>query len=160
MELQIFQQAHLRYLAKGEPNASGSSSVFFELNGQPRTIEIQNTDAEGRLVLADALTFTEKKFKPKFIVDLATLTGAIIVSLGSEYAGLFSNDDKLSKQLIDAGENENATEVLESISSRDKIDTSRDKDPLIVAPGAKVIDSTNMSLSKVINFIIGEINND
>jgi len=69
-----------------------------------KTIEVLNTDAEGRLVLADALTFTEKKFKPKFMVDLATLTGAIIVSLGSEYAGLFSNDDKLSKQLLEAGE--------------------------------------------------------
>jgi len=69
-----------------------------------KTIEILNTDAEGRLVLADALTYTEKKFKPKFIVDLATLTGAIIVCLGSEYAGLFSNDDNLSKQIIKAGE--------------------------------------------------------
>jgi len=69
-----------------------------------KTIEILNTDAEGRLVLADALTFTEKKFKPKFMIDLATLTGAIIVSLGSEYAGLFSNDDKLSKQILDVGE--------------------------------------------------------
>ena len=59
---------------------------------------------KGRLVLADALTYTEEKFKPKFIVDLATLTGAIIVSFGSEYAGLFSNDDKLSNQLIEAGE--------------------------------------------------------
>ena len=69
-----------------------------------KTIEVLNTDAEGRLVLADALTYTEKKYKPKFIVDLATLTGAIIVCLGSEYAGLFSNDDKLSKQIINAGE--------------------------------------------------------
>ena len=69
-----------------------------------KTIEVLNTDAEGRLVLADALTFTEKKFKPKFIVDLATLTGAIIVCLGSEYAGLFSNDDNLSKQILNAGE--------------------------------------------------------
>ncbi len=69
-----------------------------------KTVEVLNTDAEGRLVLADALTFTEKKFKPKFIVDLATLTGAIIVSLGSEYAGLFSNDDKLSNQLAQSGE--------------------------------------------------------
>ena len=69
-----------------------------------KTIEVLNTDAEGRLVLADALTYTEKKFQPKFIVDLATLTGAIIVSLGSEYAGLFSNDDKLSKNLIKAGQ--------------------------------------------------------
>ena len=70
-----------------------------------KTVEVLNTDAEGRLVLADALTYTEEKFKPKLIVDLATLTGAIIVSLGSEYAGLFSNDDKLSNQLINAGEN-------------------------------------------------------
>ena len=72
-----------------------------------KTIEVLNTDAEGRLVLADALTYTEKKFKPKFIIDLATLTGAIIVSLGSEYAGLFSNDDKLSKQIINAGKKVN-----------------------------------------------------
>ena len=70
-----------------------------------KTVEVLNTDAEGRLVLADALTYTEKKFKPKFIVDLATLTGAIIVSLGSEYAGLFSNNDKLSDQLIESGKN-------------------------------------------------------
>ena len=69
-----------------------------------KTIEVLNTDAEGRLVLADALTYTEKKFKPKFIIDLATLTGAIIVCLGSEYAGLFSNDDNLSKQILNAGE--------------------------------------------------------
>ena len=68
-----------------------------------KTIEVLNTDAEGRLVLADALTYTEKKFKPKLIVDLATLTGAIIVSLGSEYAGLFSNNDDLSKKIIKAG---------------------------------------------------------
>ena len=69
-----------------------------------KTVEVLNTDAEGRLVLADALTYTEKKFKPEFIIDLATLTGAIIVSLGSEYAGLFSNSDKLSDQIINAGE--------------------------------------------------------
>jgi leucyl aminopeptidase len=68
-----------------------------------KTIEVLNTDAEGRLVLADALTFTEKKFKPKFMIDLATLTGAIIVSLGSEYAGLFSNNDELSKKILNAG---------------------------------------------------------
>ena len=65
-----------------------------------KTIEVLNTDAEGRLVLADAITFTEKKFKPNFIIDLATLTGAIVVALGSEYAGLFSNSDKISKQII------------------------------------------------------------
>ena len=83
-------------------NAQRPGDIVKSYSG--KTIEILNTDAEGRLVLADALTFTEKKFKPKLIVDLATLTGAIIVSLGSEYAGLFSNDDKLSKQLLEAGE--------------------------------------------------------
>ena len=83
-------------------NAQRPGDIVKSYSG--KTIEILNTDAEGRLVLADALTFTEKKFKPKFIIDLATLTGAIIVCLGSEYAGLFSNDDKLSKQLFEAGE--------------------------------------------------------
>ena len=83
-------------------NAQRPGDIVKSYSG--KTIEILNTDAEGRLVLADALTFTERKFKPKFMVDLATLTGAIIVSLGSEYAGLFSNDDKLSKQLLNAGE--------------------------------------------------------
>jgi leucyl aminopeptidase len=82
-------------------NAQRPGDIVKSYSG--KTIEILNTDAEGRLVLADALTFTEKKFKPKFMVDLATLTGAIIVSLGSEYAGLFSNNDKLSKQLLTAG---------------------------------------------------------
>ena len=72
-----------------------------------KTIEILNTDAEGRLVLADALSFTEKKYKPKFIIDLATLTGAIIISLGEEYAGLFSNNDELSKNIFKASENVN-----------------------------------------------------
>ena len=83
-------------------NAQRPGDIVKSYSG--KTVEILNTDAEGRLVLADALTFTEEKFKPKFIVDLATLTGAIIVSLGSEYAGLFSNDDKLSQQLIKSGE--------------------------------------------------------
>ena len=83
-------------------NAQRPGDIVKSYSG--KTIEVLNTDAEGRLVLADALTFTEKKFKPNFIVDLATLTGAIIVSLGSEYAGLFSNDDKLSKQIFKAGE--------------------------------------------------------
>jgi leucyl aminopeptidase len=83
-------------------NAQRPGDIVKSYSG--KTIEILNTDAEGRLVLADALTFTEKKFKPKFMIDLATLTGAIIVSLGSEYAGLFSNDDKLSNQLIKAGD--------------------------------------------------------
>ncbi len=83
-------------------NAQRPGDIVKSYSG--KTIEILNTDAEGRLVLADALTFTEKKYKPKFIVDLATLTGAIIVCLGSEYAGLFSNNDKLSKEIFYAGE--------------------------------------------------------
>ena len=82
-------------------NAQRPGDIVKSYSG--KTIEVLNTDAEGRLVLADAITFTEKKFKPNLIIDLATLTGAIIVSLGSEYAGLFSNDDKLSKQIFDAG---------------------------------------------------------
>jgi leucyl aminopeptidase len=82
-------------------NAQRPGDIVKSYSG--KTVEILNTDAEGRLVLADALTYTEKKFKPKFMVDLATLTGAIIVSLGSEYAGLFSNDDKLSKELTEVG---------------------------------------------------------
>ena len=82
-------------------NAQRPGDIVKSFSG--KTIEVLNTDAEGRLVLADALTFTEKKFKPKFIIDLATLTGAIIVALGSEHAGLFSNNDKLSEQLHNAG---------------------------------------------------------
>ena len=82
-------------------NAQRPGDIVKSYSG--KTIEVLNTDAEGRLVLADALTYTERKFKPEFIIDLATLTGAIIVSLGSEYAGLFSNNDKLSKQIFESG---------------------------------------------------------
>jgi leucyl aminopeptidase len=72
------------------------------MSGQ--TIEVLNTDAEGRLVLADVLWYAQDRFKPRLIVDLATLTGAIIVALGKEYAGLFSNDDRLAGELSAAGE--------------------------------------------------------
>ena len=82
-------------------NAQRPGDIVKSYSG--KTIEVLNTDAEGRLVLADALTLTENKFKPKFIIDLATLTGAIIVALGSEHAGLFSNDDKLSNELHKTG---------------------------------------------------------
>ena len=82
-------------------NAQRPGDIVKSYSG--KTIEVLNTDAEGRLVLADALTFTEEKFKPKFIIDLATLTGAIIVALGSEHAGLFSNDNKLSDELHKSG---------------------------------------------------------
>jgi leucyl aminopeptidase len=83
-------------------NAQRPSDVVTSMSGQ--TIEVLNTDAEGRLVLADALWYCQDRFKPKFMVNLATLTGAIVVSFGSLFAGLFSNDDKLSKKLIEAGE--------------------------------------------------------
>ncbi|MEE1561889.1 MAG: leucyl aminopeptidase, partial [Alphaproteobacteria bacterium] len=66
--------------------------------------EVLNTDAEGRLVLADVLWYCQKRFKPRLMVDLATLTGAIIVALGTEIAGLFSNDDDLAEHLTEAGE--------------------------------------------------------
>jgi leucyl aminopeptidase len=83
-------------------NAQRPGDIVKSYSG--KTIEILNTDAEGRLVLSDALSFTEKKFKPKFIIDLATLTGAIIVSLGGEYAGLFSNNDTLSNKIFEVSE--------------------------------------------------------
>ena len=75
--------------------------VVSSMSGQ--TIEVINTDAEGRLVLADCLWYTQDKYKPKFIIDLATLTGAMLVALGQDYAGIFSNDDTLCAQLSDAG---------------------------------------------------------
>ena len=82
-------------------NAQRPGDIVKSYSG--KTIEVLNTDAEGRLVLADALAYAEKQFKPRFIIDLATLTGAIIIALGEEYAGLFSNDDKLSEQLFKIG---------------------------------------------------------
>ncbi len=83
-------------------NATRPGDVVKSMSGQ--TIEVINTDAEGRLVLADALWYCQDRFKPKFMVDLATLTGAIIISLGHDYAGLFSNDDELSAGLLAASE--------------------------------------------------------
>ena len=82
-------------------NAQRPGDIVTSMSGQ--TIEIINTDAEGRLVLADVLWYVAKKFKPKFIIDLATLTGAIMVALGTEHAGLFSNNDELAERLVKAG---------------------------------------------------------
>ena len=81
--------------------AQRPGDIVTTMSGQ--TIEIINTDAEGRLVLADVLHYVNKRFKPKFMVDLATLTGAIIVALGHEHAGLFANDDKLAERLLKVG---------------------------------------------------------
>jgi leucyl aminopeptidase len=86
-------------------NAQRPGDVVKSYSGQ--TIEIFNTDAEGRLVLADILTYTEKRFKPKFMINLATLTGAIIVSLGNEFAGLFSNNDQLAERINKVGYKDN-----------------------------------------------------
>jgi leucyl aminopeptidase len=82
--------------------AQRPGDIVRSMSGQ--TIEIINTDAEGRLVLCDALTYCQEKFKPEIMINLATLTGAVMVALGQHHAGLFSNDDKLSEALSKAGE--------------------------------------------------------
>lgn len=82
-------------------NAQRPGDIVTSMSGQ--TIEIINTDAEGRLVLADLLWYAAKKIKPKFMIDLATLTGAILVALGTEHAGIFSNNDELAERLTQAG---------------------------------------------------------
>ncbi len=83
-------------------NAQRPGDIVTSMSGQ--TIEIINTDAEGRLVLADVIWYAAKRFKPKFMIDLATLTGAIIVALGQEYAGMFTNNDELATRLTKVGE--------------------------------------------------------
>jgi leucyl aminopeptidase len=82
-------------------NAQRPGDVVTTMSGQ--TVEVINTDAEGRLVLADALTYVQREYQPTAIVDLATLTGAILISLGKEFAGLFANNDDLAGQLVAAG---------------------------------------------------------
>ena len=90
-------------LAENSPDGAAyrPSDIIKTYSGQ--TIEVTNTDAEGRVVLSDVLAYAEKNYDPKFIIDLATLTGAIIIALGTEYAGLFSNDDTLADKLNKAG---------------------------------------------------------
>ena len=83
-------------------NAQRPGDVVTAMSG--KTIEILNTDAEGRLVLADAIWWTQEQYKPAVVIDLATLTGAIIISLANEFSGLFTQDDELSRQILDAGE--------------------------------------------------------
>jgi leucyl aminopeptidase len=81
-------------------NAVRPGDIVTSMSGQ--TIEVINTDAEGRLVLADVLWYAQQKFKPKLVIDLATLTGAIMIALGKEFAGMFVNDDKLADELQSA----------------------------------------------------------
>ncbi|MGB7304565.1 MAG: leucyl aminopeptidase [Burkholderiaceae bacterium] len=83
-----------------DAKATRPGDIVTSMSGQ--TIEILNTDAEGRLILCDALTYCER-FKPEVVIDMATLTGACIVALGKHHTGMFSNDDKLAQDLIDAG---------------------------------------------------------
>ena len=82
-------------------NAQRPGDIVKTMSGQ--TVEVINTDAEGRLVLADVLWYIQDKYKPQFLVNLATLTGAILIALGTEHAGLFSNNDELSARLTEAG---------------------------------------------------------
>ncbi|GAA0863250.1 leucyl aminopeptidase [Sphingopyxis soli] len=83
-------------------NAMRPGDVVTTMSGQ--TVEVLNTDAEGRLVLCDAITWAQKAYNPKVVVDLATLTGAMVISLGHEYAGMFANDDELAAKLVEAGD--------------------------------------------------------
>lgn len=82
--------------------AQRPGDIVTSMSGQ--TIQVENTDAEGRLVLCDAMWYTQERFKPEFMVDLATLTGAIVISLGSVHAGLFSNNDKLAERISKMGD--------------------------------------------------------
>ena len=83
-------------------DAQRPGDIVTTMSGQ--TVEIINTDAEGRLVLADVLWYVQERFKPTFMLDLATLTGAILVALAQEYAGMFSNNDELAERLAAAGQ--------------------------------------------------------
>jgi leucyl aminopeptidase len=91
-------------LVENMPSGSAQrpGDVVTTMSGQ--TVEVINTDAEGRLVLADAVTFVQRNYQPQTIIDLATLTGAILISLGHEWAGVFSNSDELANQLIKVGD--------------------------------------------------------
>lgn len=91
-------------LAENMPdgNAQRPGDVVTSMSGQ--TVEVINTDAEGRLILSDAMTWAQRQYRPEVMIDLATLTGAMIISLGHEYAGLFTNDDQLAERLAAAGQ--------------------------------------------------------
>jgi leucyl aminopeptidase len=90
-------------LVENMPDGKAQRPGDVVTSGSGQTIEILNTDAEGRLVLCDAIWWVQQKYHPKTIIDLATLTGAMIVSLGYEHGGIFSNDDGLAEQIVAAG---------------------------------------------------------
>ena len=123
-------------------NAQRPGDIVRSMSGQ--TIEVLNTDAEGRLVLADALWYCQDRFKPKLMVDLATLTGAVSVALGNKCAGLFANDDRLAERLIEAGK---ATgELLWRLPLADSYDRDIDSD---------AADVKNISADRAAGSIIG-----
>lgn len=107
LALQNVKQNVVAVVGLVENMPSGSAyrpgDVFTSMSGQ--TVEVINTDAEGRLVLADCLTYIQRNFHPKYVIDMATLTGAIIIALGNTYAGMFSNSKKLATVLESSGEN-------------------------------------------------------
>ena len=111
--------------------AQRPGDIVKSMSGQ--TIEIINTDAEGRLVLADALWYCQKKYKPKFMINLATLTGAVLVALGNHHAGLFSNNDELSDNITQAG--------LDTAEKVWRLPLSPDYDKLIDSKNADVKNS-------------------
>ncbi len=117
-------------------NATRPGDIVTSMSGQ--TVEVLNTDAEGRLVLADALWYCQERFKPRFIVDLATLTGAIIISLGNDLAGLFSNDDALAGDLLaaSAAEGEQIWRMPMPPAYDKQIDSPAADIKNIAAPGA------------------------
>ena len=149
-----------------------NNQIFFEIEDYQPIKELRS-----KIVRENVAEIASKSVIRKFVVSKLkefnsfgnlVIEGRDIGSIvypDAEYkfflnADLEERANRRYQELIDAGESENSKEVLESIRSRDKIDTSREEDPLIVAPGSKVIDSTNMSLSEVINLIISEISND
>lgn len=101
-------------------NAFRNDDIIVSLS--KKTVEIKNTDAEGRLILADGITYVQKNYKIEKIVDIATLTGAVVVSLGSTYAGLFSNDDNLVSELIQSGKE--TKELLWQLPMHENFDES------------------------------------
>ncbi len=125
-------------------NAIRPGDILTSMSGQ--TIEVNNTDAEGRLVLADALWYTQDRFKPSVMIDLATLTGAIVVALGHEHAGLFANDDALADDLVAAGRE--TDEPLWRMPLGDRYDRQIDSD---------VADVKNISGSRDAGASIGAV---
>ncbi|MBA5776712.1 leucyl aminopeptidase [Stappia sp. F7233] len=107
-------------------NAQRPGDIVTAMSGA--TIEVINTDAEGRLVLADALWYTQERFKPAFMINLATLTGAIIIALGHHHAGIFSNNDELAERLTKAG--------LDADEKVWRLPLSKDYDKIIDTPNA------------------------